>query len=27
LEPQDPKRIKLIKTVRQFLNNILEWEI
>jgi hypothetical protein len=24
LEPQDPKRIKLIKTVRQFLNNILE---
>ena len=23
LEPQDPKRIKLIKTVRQFLNNIL----
>ena len=24
LEPQDPKRIKLVKTVRQFLNNILE---
>ena len=24
LEPQDPKRIKLIKTLRKFLNNILE---
>jgi len=24
LEPKDPKRIKLIKTLRQFLNNILE---
>ena len=24
LEPSDPKRVKLIKTVRQFLNFILE---